>query len=280
MPTRQRRSERSSDSPRFEYSPGSMFSPAPGDLRILWRRPPWGRCVPHPTRVQLAPTPTHGTTRHHAPALPTSTSVAHSTPPDPGSPVVSHSLAHMASQGCSAPTRSARPVTCKDRPHGIYPPRMSGPPTDTTRAVRTGIPPGRDVCTRPHVYQPDSSAPPHAGPLYNQLPHNPVAQIPHARSLPDPPYPPAQSPPDGTTPDPSARLMSVQPSPARPLNFRHMVARRMATRQWAPPWHPTGHSHPRPVRRVLMYPPGTAPSAQKLRSYTPPTRLTRPLPAH
>ena len=160
MPTRQRRSERNSDSPRFEYSPGSMFSPAPGDLRILWRRPPWGRCVPHPTRVQLAPTPTHGTTRHHAPALPTSTSVAHSTPPDPGSPVVSHSLAHMASQGCSAPTRSARPVTCKDRPHGIYPPRMSGPPTDTTRAVRTGIPPGRDVCTRPHVYQPDSSAPP------------------------------------------------------------------------------------------------------------------------
>ena len=122
MPTRQRRSERSSDSPRFEYSPGSMFSPAPGDLRILWRRPPWGRCVPHPTRVQLAPTRTHGTTRHHAPALPTSTSVAHSTPPDPGSPVVSHSLAHMASQGCSAPTRSARPVTCKDRPHGIYPP--------------------------------------------------------------------------------------------------------------------------------------------------------------
>ena len=208
MSTRQRRSERSSDSPRFEYSPGSMFSPAPGDLRILWRRPPWGRCVPHPTRVQLAPTPTHGTTRHHAPALPTSTSVAHSTPPDPGSPVVSHSLAHMASQGCSAPTRSARPVTCKDRPHGIYPPRMSGPPTDTTRAVRTGIPPGRDVCTRPHVYQPDSSAPPAC--------QASVQPAPARSGGSDPACPVAARPAT------SARSVPARPDNSRPIRPAHV----------------------------------------------------------
>ena len=214
MPTRQRRSERSSDSPRFEYSPGSMFSPAPGDIMILWRRPPWGRCVPHPTRVQLAPTRTHGTTRHHAPALPTSTSVAHSTPPDPGSPVVSHSLAHMASQGCSAPTRSARLVTCKDHPHGIYPPpecpvrrpTPHGPSVRVSRLAATYAP-------APTSTSRTAPPPPHARPLYNQLPHDPVAQIPHARSLPDPPYPPAQSPPTGQlqTHPPGSCRFSLRP---------------------------------------------------------------------
>ena len=98
---------------------------------------------------------------HPDPVLPSSsTLVAHSTPPDPGPPVASHSLAPIASWGRPAPTRAARTVTCKDHPPGIPSPRMSGPPTDATRAALTGLPRDCDAPAPAHVHQPDSSARP------------------------------------------------------------------------------------------------------------------------
>ena len=144
---RERRSERRSNSQSFEYSPGSMITPARGDLWIIWRLPP-------PVAVVSTTAPltcgSHARQLHPSRTAPvrstSSTSVAHSTPPVHGALVVSRSLAD---------TRQPRPPDIRPSP------RLSGPPTGTTRAARAAAPPDRDVPNRPHVEHPDSYARPH-----------------------------------------------------------------------------------------------------------------------
>ena len=128
---------------------------------ILWRRPPTGPLCTPPDPLTLGVHTRSRDPSHPDPVLPSSsTLVAHSTPPDPGPPVASRSLAPIASWGRPAPTRAARTVTCKDHPPGIPSPRMSGPPTDATRAALTGLPRDCDVSAPAHIHQPDSSARP------------------------------------------------------------------------------------------------------------------------
>ena len=188
---RKRRSERRSNSQSFEYSPGSMITPARGDLWIIWRLPP-------PVAVVSTTAPltcgSHARQLHPSRTAPvrstSSTSVAHSTPPVHGALVVSRSLAD---------TRQPRPPDIRPSP------RLSGPPTGTTRAARAATPPDRDVPNWPHSQ--------------HQLPHDPVTQIP-----------PARSPPDRSQLYPPARFPPMQHLSALPPPFRHSVARRMAAR--------------------------------------------------
>ena len=184
-----------------------MFTPPPGHLDPLEAPAPGPLCTPpDPLTIVFHTRPRDPS--HPAPVRPTSsTLVAHSTPPDPGPHVVSRSLAPIASWGRPSPTRSAQNVTCNDHPPGICPPRMLGPPTDTTQAACTGIPPDRDVPTRPHVHQPDSSA------------HPPPACIASVRPAPARSAGPDPACPVAIRPIPA---LSARPVPTRPDNSDHI----------------------------------------------------------
>ena len=179
----ERKSETSSNSPRFEYSPGSIVTP-PLDLWILWRlhgqpAPHGDRWLPHPLAAAVPLRPS---------SAGPSTPGAHNTPPHPGPSWVSRSLAPRAPCRRHAPTRSACPLHARpppagfDRPaSGLHPPparhRRPAPPGSPVRH-----PPARKHPTRHHDSRPHGSARP----------------------------PGRSSPPTGTT-------RSGRPAPATPL---------------------------------------------------------------
>ena len=104
---------------------------------------------------------------------------------------------------CPHPSRPNRHLQGSPARHTL--PRMSGPPTDATRAALTGLPRDCDVPAPAHIHQPDSSARP------------PPACMASVRSA------PARS--AGTDPacPVAARLLpalSARPVPTRPGNSK------------------------------------------------------------
>lgn len=224
----------------------------------------------------MALTLAHGTTRHPTPVLLTSTSVAHSTPPDQGPPVVSRSLAHIASRGRPAPTRSARTVTCNDRPPGIYPttcparrPTPPGPPVRVSRLTATSAPaPTPTSREAPPVRSPRTHG---LRTITSRTTHCPRSRLSVRR-----PTGPSLIRP--LVPRPTGQLPTHQPGP-RWFSLRppdHCISDTWSPDAWPhvsglPRGTTPGIVSTRPVRGAIMHPTDTAPSVQKLPSYTPPT---------